>query len=162
MGKLAICPGSFDPVTNGHVDIITRASKIFDEVIVAVFNNQSKSPLFTVEERMHLLRESTKDLPNIVVDSSERLLMDYAREKKAAAVVRGLRAVSDFEYEMQITSMNRKLNPEVETLFMMTNNQYSFLSSSMVKEIAKYDGDITGLVPEPVIYALKEKFHHMV
>jgi len=161
MGKLAICPGSFDPITNGHLDIITRTSRIFDEVIVAVFNNEAKSPLFTVEERMHLLREATKHLPNIIVDSSANLLMDYAKEKNATAVVRGLRAISDFEYEMQITSMNRKLNPEVETLFMMTNNQYSFLSSSMIKEAAQYNGDISGLVPEVVEVALKEKYNYL-
>jgi len=160
MGKLAICPGSFDPITNGHLDIITRGANIFEKVIVTVFNNQSKSPLFSVEERMELLKESTKDLPNVIVDSSDRLLMDYAREKEAHAVIRGLRAVSDFEYEMQITSMNRKLNEDVETFFMMTNNQYSFLSSSMVKEIAKYNGNISGLVPTIVEKALKEKFNH--
>ncbi|MBU8791655.1 pantetheine-phosphate adenylyltransferase [Oceanobacillus caeni] len=158
MGKLAICPGSFDPITNGHLDIIERASGIFDQVIVAVFNNEAKSPLFSVQERMDLIKESTSYLPNISVDSSSHLLMDYAKEKNADVVIRGLRAVSDFEYEMQITSMNRKLNPEVETLFVMTNNQYSFLSSSMVKEIAKYHGDISGLIPEVVQSALREKF----
>ncbi|RKQ37380.1 pantetheine-phosphate adenylyltransferase [Oceanobacillus halophilus] len=158
MGKLAIYPGSFDPITNGHLDIIERASKIFDEVIVAVFNNEAKSPLFTVEERIHLLEDSTSYLPNIVIDSSDHLLMDYAKEKNADAIVRGLRAVSDFEYEMQITSMNKKLNPDIETLFMMTNNQYSFLSSSMVKEAAKYHGDISGLVPDVVDEALKVKY----
>lgn len=158
MGNLAICPGSFDPITNGHLDIITRGSKIFDHVIVTVFNNQSKTPLFTVEERLELIRESVAHLPNVSVDSSDHLLMDYAKEKKADVVIRGLRAVSDFEYEMQITSMNRKLNPEVETLFMMTNNQYSFLSSSMVKEAAEYDGNVTDLVPKTVVKALKEKF----
>lgn len=161
MGKLAICPGSFDPITNGHLDIIQRGANVFEKVIVTVFNNQSKSPLFSVEERIELLEESTKHIPNVTVDSSSRLLMDYAREKKAHAVIRGLRAVSDFEYEMQITSMNRKLNEDIETLFMMTNNQYSFLSSSMVKEIAKYDGNITGLVPEPVEKALKSKFNYL-
>ncbi len=158
MGKLAICPGSFDPITNGHLDIIERASGIFEQVIVAVFNNEAKSPLFSVQERMDLIKESTSYLPNISVDSSSHLLMDYAKEKNADVVIRGLRAVSDFEYEMQITSMNRKLNPEVETLFVMTNNQYSFLSSSMVKEIAKYHGDISGLIPEVVQSALREKF----
>ncbi|WP_337020272.1 pantetheine-phosphate adenylyltransferase [Oceanobacillus massiliensis] len=160
MGKLAICPGSFDPITNGHLDIITRGAKVFENVIVTVFNNQSKSPLFTVEERIHLLEESTKDIENVTVDSSDHLLMDYAQEKNAHAVIRGLRAVSDFEYEMQITSMNRKLNENIETFFMMTNNQYSFLSSSMVKEIAKYNGNISGLVPDHVEAALKKKFNH--
>ncbi|WP_249869885.1 pantetheine-phosphate adenylyltransferase [Oceanobacillus saliphilus] len=160
MGKLAICPGSFDPITNGHLDIINRGAKVFEKVIVTVFNNQSKSPLFTVEERIHLLEESTKDMPNVTVDSSDHLLMDYAQEKKAHAVIRGLRAISDFEYEMQITSMNRKLNEDIETFFMMTNNQYSFLSSSMVKEVAKYNGNISGLVPKHVEEALKRKFNY--
>ncbi|MFD1415477.1 pantetheine-phosphate adenylyltransferase [Oceanobacillus jeddahense] len=159
MRKLAICPGSFDPVTNGHLDIIQRGAKVFEEVVVTVFNNQSKSPLFTVEERKQLLEETLKDYPNVRVDSSSGLLMDYARDIGATAVIRGLRAVSDFEYEMQITSMNRKLNEDVETLFMMTNNKYSFLSSSMVKEAAKYQGNISGLVPEVVEEELKKKFN---
>lgn len=158
MKRLAICPGSFDPITYGHLDIIKRGSKIFDEVIVAVFKNQSKNPIFTVEERMQLIEESVKDYPNVSVDTSSGLLIDYAESKKAQAIIRGLRAVSDFEYEMQITSMNRKLNPEIETFFMMTNNQYSFLSSSIVKEIARYQGNVSDLVPEAVENALKEKF----
>ena len=158
MGKLAIVPGSFDPFTNGHLDIVERGAKIFTEVIVTVFNNKAKSPLFSVEERVNLVKESTKHLPNVTVDSSDYLLMDYAREKQADVVLRGLRAISDFEYEMQITSMNRKLNVDVETLFIMTNNQYSFLSSSMIKEVAEYHGNISGLVPEVVEQALKEKF----
>ena len=158
MGKLAIVPGSFDPFTNGHLDIVERGAKIFEEVIVTVFNNKAKSPLFSVEERVNLIKESTKHLPNVSVDSSDYLLMDYAREKQADVVLRGLRAISDFEYEMQITSMNRKLNVDVETLFIMTNNQYSFLSSSMIKEVAEYHGNISGLVPEVVEQALKEKF----
>jgi len=158
MGKLAIVPGSFDPFTNGHLDIVERGAKIFTEVIVTVFNNKAKSPLFSVEERVNLVKESTKHLPNVSVDSSDYLLMDYAREKQADVVLRGLRAISDFEYEMQITSMNRKLNVDVETLFIMTNNQYSFLSSSMIKEVAEYHGNISGLVSEVVEQALKEKF----
>jgi len=156
--KLAICPGSFDPITNGHLDIIQRGSKIFDEVIVAIFNNQSKTPLFTVEERIYLIEQSTKEIPNVSVDVSDGLLVDYASEQKAHAILRGLRAVSDFEFEMQITSMNKKLEPEIETFFMMTNNQYSFLSSSIVKEVAKYKGNICDLVPEVVKEALQEKY----
>lgn len=158
MTRLAICPGSFDPVTYGHVDIIQRGAKVFDHVIVAVFNNQSKSPLFDVDERLALLKEVTKDLDNVSVDACEGLLMDYAKDKNAQAIIRGLRAVSDFEYEMQITSMNRKLNEEIETFFMMTNNQYSFLSSSIVKEVAKYRANISDLVPPPVEKALQDKF----
>lgn len=156
--RLVICPGSFDPITFGHLDIIQRAAKVFDHVIIAVFNNQSKSPLFTVEERMKMLELVTTDMPNVSIDSHGGLLVDYAREKNAQAIVRGLRAVSDFEYELQITSMNRKLNEDVETFFIMANNQYSFLSSSMVKEVAKYKGNVSDLVPEVVDKALKEKF----
>jgi len=156
--KLAICPGSFDPITNGHLDIIQRGAKIFDEVIVAIFNNQSKTPLFTVDERINLIEQSTKDIPNVRVDVSDGLLVDYVTEQNAHTILRGLRAVSDFEYEMQITSMNKKLEPDIETIFMMTNNQYSFLSSSIVKEIAKYHGSINGLVPKVVQEALVNKF----
>lgn len=159
MTKLAICPGSFDPVTYGHLDIIERASKVFDHVIVAVFHNEAKTPLFNTEERMDLLKQSVTHLDNVSVDSHGGLLMDYAREKQACAVVRGLRAVSDFEYELQITSMNRKLNKDVETFFIMSNNKYSFLSSSMVKEVAKYDANVEDLVPPCVEAALKRKFH---
>ncbi|MFD1360232.1 pantetheine-phosphate adenylyltransferase [Lentibacillus salinarum] len=158
MSRLAICPGSFDPVTYGHLDIIERGAKIFDHVIVAVFNNQSKAPLFTVDERVALLEEATAHLPNVSVDTSNGLLIDYAREHNADAILRGLRAVSDFEYEMQITSMNRKLDDHIETFFMMTNNQYSFLSSSIVKEVAKYKANVSDLVPEPVEKALKKKY----
>ncbi len=159
MSRLAICPGSFDPITYGHLDIIQRGAKIFDRVIVAVFNNQSKSPLFNIEERIALIKEVTKDLPNVTVDSSDGLLIDYAKEKKAQAIIRGLRAVSDFEYEMQITSMNRKLDKNIETFFMMTNNQYSFLSSSIVKEIAKYHGNVSDVVPPVVEQSLKKKYN---
>lgn len=158
MTRLAICPGSFDPVTYGHMDIIRRGAKVFDHVIVAVFNNQSKSPLFDVNERLEMLKEVTADIDNVSVDACSGLLMDYAEEKGASAVIRGLRAVSDFEYEMQITSMNRKLNEDIETFFVMTNNQYSFLSSSIVKEVAKYRANIADLVPPAVEKALAEKF----
>jgi len=158
LSRLAICPGSFDPVTNGHIDIIQRGARIFDQIIVAVFNNQSKDPLFSVEERIYLLTEATKHIPNVTVDSSDELLIDYANEQGAQAILRGLRAVSDFEYEMQITSMNRKLAPSIETFFMMTNNQYSFLSSSMVKEVAKYDANVGDMVPKVVEEALKKRY----
>jgi pantetheine-phosphate adenylyltransferase len=158
MGSIAVCPGSFDPITYGHLDIIKRGAKVFDQVYVCVLNNSSKQPLFSVEERCELIREVTKDIPNVVVETFKGLLIDYAREKKAQTILRGLRAVSDFEYEMQITSMNRVLDDNIETFFMMTNNQYSFLSSSIVKEVAKYKGDIAELVPEVVERALKSKF----
>ncbi len=158
MNRVAICPGSFDPITNGHLDIITRGSKIFDQVIIALFNNQSKEPLFTVEERIQLIEQVTTHLPNVVVDSNDGLLVDYAKEKGVHVILRGLRAVSDFEYEMQITSMNRKLDPQIETFFMMTNNQYSFLSSSIVKEVAKYHSSVSDLVPKEVEQALIQKY----
>ncbi|HLR01908.1 MAG TPA: pantetheine-phosphate adenylyltransferase [Virgibacillus sp.] len=158
MSKLAICPGSFDPVTYGHLDIIERGARIFDHVIVAVFNNQSKQPLFTAEERVDLLKQSTKHLENVSVDSSDGLLIDYAIKSDAQVILRGLRAVSDFEYEMQITSMNRKLDEEIETFYVMTNNQYSFLSSSIVKEVAKYHANVSDLVPSVVGKALQKKY----
>lgn len=158
MARLAVCPGSFDPVTNGHLDIIRRGAKVFDNVVVVVFNNAAKNSLFTVEERMDLLKQATADLPNVQVDASDGLLMDYAKRHGAQAILRGLRAVSDFEYEMQITSMNRKLDPAIETFFMMTNNQYSFLSSSVVKEVAKFHADVSDLVPEVVAKALIQKY----
>ena len=136
--KIAVVPGSFDPITNGHLDIITRASVMFDKIKVVVLNNSSKNPLFTVEERMNLIEQSTAHLGNVEADTFSGLLVDYAKQENAQAIIRGLRAVSDFEYEMQITSMKRKLNDQVETLFIMTKNEYSFLSSSIVKEVAKY------------------------
>jgi pantetheine-phosphate adenylyltransferase len=157
--SIAVCPGSFDPVTYGHLDIITRGAKVFDKVIVAVLINRNKSnPVFTVEERLELLREVTKDIPNVEVDSFNGLLIDYMHTKGAKAIIKGLRAVSDFEYEMQMASINRKLDPRIETFFMMTNNQYSFLSSSIVKEVAKYGASVSDLVPPVVEKALRDKF----
>ena len=156
--KIAVVPGSFDPITKGHIDIIRRAADVFDIVYVAVLNNSAKQPLFTIEERKELIKEVTKDLDNIRIETSSGLLIDYAREKNAKAIVRGLRAVSDFEYEMQITSMNRVLDENIETFFIMSKNQYSFLSSSIVKEVAKYGGNVGELVQEVVEQALKLKF----
>jgi pantetheine-phosphate adenylyltransferase len=158
LASIAVCPGSFDPITYGHLDIIKRGAKVFDEVYVVVLNNSTKQPLFTVEERIHLIKEVTKDIPNVKVDEFHGLLVDYAESVEANAIIRGLRAVSDFEYEMQITSMNRVLNDKIETFFIMTNNQYSFLSSSIVKEVAHYDGKISELVPSIVERALHKKF----
>ncbi|TCP30485.1 phosphopantetheine adenylyltransferase [Scopulibacillus darangshiensis] len=158
MTGIAICPGSFDPVTYGHLDIIKRGAKIFDHVIVAVLHNSGKQPLFTVEERVELLKETTKDIPNVTVDFFEGLLIDYVRKKNVGVVLRGLRAISDYEYELQIASLNKNLDDNIETCFMMTNNKYSFLSSSMVKEVAKYHSSVTDLVPDHVEAALKEKF----
>ncbi len=152
-------PGSFDPVTNGHLDIIKRAAEVFDTVYVAVLNNSSKKPLFSVEERIALIGEVTKEIPNVRIEQSAGLLVDYAQSKNASAIVRGLRAVSDFEYEMQITSMNRFLDKHIETFFIMTKNEYSFLSSSIVKEVAQYGGNIHGLVPQIIEDALHEKFN---
>lgn len=157
VAKVAVCPGSFDPITYGHLDIITRGAKVFDEVYVVVLSNSSKKPLFSVEERIALIKEVTKHLPNVKVDSFNGLLVDYAEQVGADAIIRGLRAVSDFEYEMQITSMNRVLNDQIETFFIMTKNQYSFLSSSIVKEVAKYKGNISELVPPQVEEALRGK-----
>ncbi|MFZ7942183.1 MULTISPECIES: pantetheine-phosphate adenylyltransferase [Bacillaceae] len=158
MASIAVCPGSFDPITYGHLDIIRRGAKVFDRVYVSVMNNSAKNPLFSVEERIHLIEAVTKDLPNVKVDEHSGLLVDYAKAVNANAIIRGLRAVSDFEYEMQITSMNRVLNENIETFFIMTNNQYSFLSSSIVKEVAKYNGDISSLVPPIVEKELHKKF----
>lgn len=159
MASIAVCPGSFDPITYGHLDIIKRGAKVFDMVYVVVLNNSAKHPLFTVEERMSLIKEVTKDLPNVRVDEFSGLLVEYAKSVNANAIIRGLRAVSDFEYEMQITSMNRVLNENIETFFIMTNNQYSFLSSSIVKEVAKYNGNISELVPPLVEKELHKKFY---
>ena len=161
MGKVAICPGSFDPITFGHLDIIQRAADVFSEVYVVVLVNSAKNALFTVEERMELIRQATAHIPNVIVDEYHGLTVEYAESVSASAIIRGLRAVSDFEYEMKITSMNRLLDNRVETFFIMTRNQYSFLSSSIVKEVAKYGGDISELLPAVVVKAMHEKFSEL-
>ncbi len=153
-----IYPGSFDPVTNGHLDIIRRCSEKFEEVIIAVLSNKSKKSVFTTEERIKLLEETTKDLPNIQIEYFSGLLIDYARKKKCSNIIRGLRAVSDFEYEMQLALANKKIYSELETFFMVASTEVSFLSSTIVKEIASYNGEISCFVPKVVEIALKEKF----
>ena len=159
--KSAIYPGSFDPVTYGHLDIIKRASDIVDHLTVAVLNNSSKTPLFSVEERVNILKEVTKDIPNVSVESFSGLLINYAKEKDIHVSVRGLRAITDFEYELQIAQTNHKLsNGELDTIFLTTSLEYSYLSSSSVKEIASFNGDITQLVPEYVAKLVYEKYGH--
>ena len=155
--NIAIVPGSFDPVTNGHLDIIRRTSGLFDTVYVSILSNSSKTPLFTIEERINLIERVTKDIPNVKVESFTGLLVDYAKEKNAKFIVKGLRAVSDYEYEVQMSLTNKQIAPEIETFFITTNSKYAYLSSSIVKEIAKYGGDITEMVPPEIIQDIKEK-----
>ena len=157
--KIGIYPGSFDPITYGHVDIIERSAKLFDRLIVAVLSNPRKTPLFTVEERIEMIQESVKNMPNVEIDTFSGLLIDFARLKKADVIVKGLRAVSDFEYELQMALMNNKLDSEIETIFIMTNSKYSFLSSSIVKEVSSFGGCVAGLVPPIVQERLREKFN---
>ncbi len=156
--KAAVYPGSFDPVTLGHLDIIKRAADVFDHLTVAVLNNSSKKPLFTVEERIVLLREVTKDLPNVEIDGFQDLLIHYMREKRVNVIVRALRSVSDYEFELQLATMNRKIGDHVETLFMTSSPQYSYLSSSIVKEIAMFHGPVGELVPPVVEQAMQAKY----
>ena len=156
--KIAVYPGTFDPVTNGHYDIVWRGLKVFDGVIVAVARNGSKDPLFTVEERLEMLRATFKDMPNVEVDSFDGLLVDYVVERGADAILRGLRAVSDFEYEFQLALMNRKLKKNVQTVFLMTGLRWIFISSSIIKEAARFGGDTSGMVPDIVCEKLRERF----
>jgi len=159
MGRMrtAIYPGSFDPVTNGHLDVVQRAAKLFDRVVVAVANSEAKHPLFTLEERLGLVKKAVKHLPNVEADAFEGLLIKYVVRRKAQAIVRGLRAVSDFEFEFQLALMNRKLNENIETIFMMPKDTYTFLSSRIVKEIARLGGDVKAFVPAHVQEALTRK-----
>lgn len=154
--KIAVYPGSFDPVTNGHLDIIERALTIFDKVIVAVISNPHKKPLFNLKDRLIMLKDPLHDAKNVSVDSFDGLLADYARAVKATAVVRGLRAVSDFDYEFQMALTNRQLMPEINTVFLMTSYKYSYLSSSLVRELASLGGDVKNLVPDIVIKKLRK------
>ena len=154
----AIYPGSFDPLTNGHLDLIERGSKIFEELIVAILRNPEKDPLFAVDERREMLEQMVSPYPNVRVDTFEGLLVEYAIKKKAKAVLRGIRAISDYEYELQMALMNRKLQPQLETVFMMPAEAYSYLSSRLVKEIFRLGGSVRGLVPELVEQKLREKF----
>ena len=156
MGLTALCPGTFDPVTNGHLDVVGRAASTFDAVVVAVLENPSKTPLFAVEERIALLQEAIRHLPNVRVGAFGGLLVDYAREQGASVIVKGLRAVSDYEYEIQMAQMNQRIG-EIETLFMATSPKWSFLSSSLVKEVARLGGDVEGLVPDHVRTALIDR-----
>jgi len=155
--RLAVYPGTFDPLTNGHVDIILRGSKLFDRIIVAMLVNPEKSPLFSIEERVATAREVFRDYANVEVDTFDGLLVDYARRKRANVIVRGLRAISDFEYELQMALMNRRLNPDVETVFMMPGEAYTYLSSRLVKEVFALGGSIAGLVPRAVEARLASK-----
>ena len=155
--KIAICPGSFAPVTKGHVDILERSSKLFDKVIAVVLVNPTKTPTFTTEERVDLIKRVTTHIPNLEVDSYTGLVADYAQLKNAHTLIKGLRAVTDFEYEFQQALINKKLNPELETLFMVTNQEYMYLSSTLVRQIAEFGGDIDMFVPEQIKDILKEK-----
>ena len=155
----AVYPGSFDPLTFGHVDIIERSARLFDRVLVAILINAQKAPLFSVDERMEIMREILKPrFPNVEVDLFHGLLVDYARQKQAQVIVRGIRAVTDYEYEFQMALMNRRLNPNIETVFMMPAEKYSYLSSRLVKEIAELGGSVAGLVPDSVEKRLKQRF----
>ena len=157
--SVAVYPGSFDPVTLGHFDIIERSAKIMDKVIVGVLNNSSKTPLFSVEERVNMLKNLTKDMPNVEVMSFGGLLVDFVKEQNANVIVRGLRAITDFEYELQMSQTNRVIAPGVDTIFLTTNLKYSYLSSSIVKEIAHYDGDISEFLHPEVARLVREKMH---
>ena len=155
--SIAVYPGSFDPVTLGHFDIIQRSSKIMDQVIVGVLNNSSKTPLFSVEERVKMLESLTKDMPNVKIMSFGGLLVDFVKEQNANVIIRGLRAITDFDYELQMSQTNRVIAPEVDTIFLTTNLKYSYLSSSIVKEIASYDGDISEFLHPEIAELVQEK-----
>lgn len=156
--KTGIYPGSFDPITLGHLDIIERSSKLVDKLIIGVLVNSSKSPLFSNEERVDLIKKATSHIPNVEVVSYYGLLVDFAKERQADILIRGLRAVTDFEYELQLAQINKKLYPQVETIFLATNVNYAYLSSSVVREVAKYGGDIKQFVPETIVQSVYDKY----
>ena len=158
MGKVSIYPGSFDPITYGHIDIVERALEIFDKVIIAIADNEEKRPLFSIEERLQMVKSLFKDTPNVIVDSFKGLLVDYVAMTNAIVILRGLRATSDFEYEFHMASMNRSLITHLDTLFMMTSKDYFFVSSRTIKEVARLGGAVEGLVPDLIVRRLKEKF----
>ncbi len=158
MKHRAVYPGTFDPVTHGHVDLLERSLRIFDEVIVAVAENPKKKPLFTVNERVRMFKQVSAHYDRVVIEGFDGLLVDYVRKKNAVAIIRGLRAVSDFEYEMQMALMNRRLDNTIETVFLMPNEEYSFITSTIVREAASYGGDVSSLVPRIVVQKLKKKF----
>lgn len=160
--KICIYPGSFDPITYGHIDIINRASQIADKLIVAVLDNREKKSLFTVDEKLDMIRDAVKDYDNVEIESFEGLLVDYAKKKNARIVIRGLRAVTDFEYELQMAQINRELYHEIDTMFLLTNLKYSYLSSSAVKQVASYNGDVSKFVTPYVADMLKRKFNKYV
>jgi len=155
--KIAIYPGTFDPITNGHLDILERAMKLFDRVIITIARNSAKQPLFTEEERLAMMREAVRSYKQVEVDSFDGLLVDYAQRKQATAIVRGLRAISDFEYELQMALMNRRLDHHIVTVFLMPNEKYTYLNSSIVREIARHQGNVKDFVPPNVFRKLKEK-----
>ena len=158
MKRIAVYPGTFDPVTNGHIDLVERSLRIFDKVLVAVAENPKKAPLFSLEERIGMFKKATAAYRNIVIEGFDGLLVDYVKKKRAVGIIRGLRAVSDFEYEMQMALMNRRLDNDIETVFMMPNEEYSFITSTIVKEAASYGGDVSSLVPRVVVVKLRQKF----
>ena len=160
VGKLAIYPGTFDPITNGHLDIIQRAVYLFDRVIVGVTTNLAKTPLFSAQERVEMIQNSVSDMSSVAVEHFDGLLMDYAKKKKASVIVRGLRAITDFEFEFQMALVNRKLAENIVTVFLMPNEKYTYLNSTIVKEVAKFEGDVRSFVPKDVDDRLRKKFTH--
>ncbi len=158
MKHIAVYPGTFDPVTNGHIDLVERSLRIFDELIVAVAANPKKQPLFSLEERIGMFKKVVSRYKRVKIEGFDGLLVDYVKQKKAVGIIRGLRAVSDFEYEMQMALMNRRLDNDIETVFLMPNEEYSFITSTIVREAASYGGDVSSLVPRVVVEKLKKKY----